>query len=89
MIAIHAGADPIAPATGTASAKPTMLAMLTHDEPSEFVRQDGRYEGVHDPFHLVHILGSPQLSENRLLGKALSERHQQFEWASEPNLSPQ
>jgi hypothetical protein len=35
------------------------------------------------------ILGSPRLCENQLLGKALSERHQQLEWAIEPNLPPQ
>ena len=29
------------------------------------------------------------LCENQLLGKALSERHQQLEWAIEPNLPPQ
>src|ERR1700730_2365311 len=32
---------------------------------------------------------SRALCENQLLGKALSERHQQLEWAIEPNLSPQ
>src|SRR5919109_4675399 len=35
------------------------------------------------------ILGSPRLCENQLLRKALSERHQQLEWALEPNLPPQ
>src|SRR3954469_5043275 len=35
------------------------------------------------------ILGSPRLCENQLLRKALSERHQQLEWAIEPNLPPQ
>src|SRR3954463_10824091 len=32
---------------------------------------------------------SRALCENQLLRKALSERHQQLEWAIEPNLPPQ
>src|SRR6184192_2497705 len=34
-------------------------------------------------------LGSPRLCENQLLRKALSEPHQQLEWAIELNLPPQ
>jgi hypothetical protein len=42
---------------------------------------------------LLHMGGGKaplyNLCENQLLGKALSERHQQLEWAIEPNLPPQ
>src|SRR5919206_277306 len=43
--------------------------------------------------HLTHrtkvSFRQPRLGENQLLGKALAERHQQLEWAIEPNLPPQ
>ena len=51
--------------------------------PEPVIAPDG---GSADLPHLRHTL---RLSVNDLLGKALSERHQQLEWASEPNLPPQ